>query len=85
MDFYDVISNDEREDAYAKEYQDKYNIIFKDYPDGFPNMWKKILNDIGAEKILYISNFQIFRKLNSEISIFETGYIRCPNSGTNIT
>ena len=38
-----------------KEYQDKYNIIFKDYPDGFPNMWKKILNDIGAEKILYIS------------------------------
>ena len=39
-----------------KEYQDKYNIVFKDYPNGFPNMWKKVLNDIDAKKISYISD-----------------------------
>ena len=39
-----------------KKYQNKYNIIFKDYPDGFTNMWKKMLKDIGAEKISYVSN-----------------------------
>ena len=24
-----------------KEYQNKYNIIFKDYPFGYSNLWKK--------------------------------------------
>ena len=39
-----------------KKYQDKYNIIFKDYPDGYKNLWKTILKDIKADKILYVSN-----------------------------
>ena len=39
-----------------KKYQNKYNIIFKDYPNGNANLWKVILKNIGAEKILYISN-----------------------------
>jgi hypothetical protein len=39
-----------------KKYQNKYNIIFKDYTYGFPDMWKKVLKDIGAEKISYVSD-----------------------------
>ena len=39
-----------------KKYQNKYNIIFKDYHDGHKSLWKKILRDINADKILYISN-----------------------------
>ena len=39
-----------------KKYQNKYNIIFKDYFNGNKNLWKKILKDIEADKILYISN-----------------------------
>ena len=39
-----------------KKYQNKYNIIFKDYPNGKKNLWKSILRDIGADKILYVSN-----------------------------
>jgi len=39
------------------KYQHKYNIIFKDYPNiGHKNLWKKILRDINADKISYISN-----------------------------
>jgi len=40
-----------------KKYQNKYNIIFKDYPIiGHRNLWKKILKNINADKILYVSN-----------------------------
>jgi len=39
-----------------KKYQNKYNIIFKDYSNGNKNLWKKILKDIKADKILYVSN-----------------------------
>ena len=39
-----------------KKYQNKYNIIFKDYPEGRKSLWKKILKDINADKILYISD-----------------------------
>ena len=39
-----------------KKYQNKYNIIFKDYPNGYKSLWKKILRDINADKISYISN-----------------------------
>jgi hypothetical protein len=39
-----------------KKYQNKYNIIFKDYPNGYKNLWKKVLIDISANKISYISN-----------------------------
>lgn len=38
-----------------KKYQNKYNIIFKDYSNGKEHLWKKILEDIKADKILYIS------------------------------
>ena len=46
---YDILS-------LLKKYQNKYNIIFKDYPYGYKNLWKKVLVDINANKILYISN-----------------------------
>ena len=46
---YDIVS-------LLKKYQNKYNIIFKDYPHGYKNLWKKVLVDINANKILYISN-----------------------------
>ena len=46
---YDIVS-------LLKKYQNKYNIIFKDYPNGYKNLWKKVLVDINANKILYISN-----------------------------
>ena len=41
-----------------KKYQNKYNIILKDYPGwhGKSSLWKKILKDINADKIQYISN-----------------------------
>ena len=39
-----------------KKYQNKYNIIFKDYHNGYKSLWKKILRNINADKILYISN-----------------------------
>ena len=39
-----------------KKFQNKYNIIFKDYPDGRKSLWKKVLKDINADKISYISN-----------------------------
>ena len=43
-----------------QKYQNKYNIIFKDYPNdtvgGRKSLWKSILKDIGADKISYISN-----------------------------
>ena len=49
-----------------KKYQDRYNIIFKDYPNGFSDMWKKVLNDIGATKISYISDK---KKINDLLEI----------------
>ena len=40
-----------------QKYQDRYEIIFKDYPTaGSPNLWKKALKDINANNILYVSN-----------------------------
>ena len=38
-----------------KEYQNRYNIIFKDYPLGKTSLWKKVLKDINANKITYIT------------------------------
>jgi len=46
------------------KYQNKYNIIFKDYPEGhkkdYPeghkSLWKKVLVDINADQILYVSS-----------------------------
>jgi len=39
-----------------KKYQDRYKIIFKDYPNiGNPNLWKKVLKDMNANNITYIS------------------------------
>ena len=46
-----------------KEYQNKYNIIFKDYPYGYSNLWKKILKDINANKITYISHSETVNNL----------------------
>ena len=39
-----------------KKYKNKYNIIFKDYPNGRKSLWKSVLKDIDADKISYISN-----------------------------
>ena len=39
-----------------KKYQNKYNIIFKDYPEGHKSLWKKVLIDINADKILHVSS-----------------------------
>ena len=39
-----------------KKYQNKYNIIFKDYPNRKRNLWKRILKDINADEISFISN-----------------------------
>ena len=42
-----------------KKYQDRYKIIFKDYPQkgrGSPKLWKKVLQDMNANNITYISN-----------------------------
>ena len=43
-----------------KKYQERYQIIFKDYPDNMssPNLWKKALKDMNASNILYISKQQ---------------------------
>ncbi len=38
-----------------KKFQNKYNIIFKDYPEGRKGLWKGVLKNIGADKISYIS------------------------------
>ena len=55
-----------------KKYQNKYNIIFKDYPHGYKSLWKKVLKDIEAENISYISNeMQINELLRiSDLNIF---------------
>ena len=42
-----------------KKYQNKYNIIVKDFPQGYPigrNLWKGVLSDIGANNISYVSD-----------------------------
>ena len=39
-----------------KKYQNKYNIIFKDYPNRFSHLWKRVLKDINATQILFDSN-----------------------------
>ena len=40
-----------------KKYQNKYNIIIKDYPvENLESLWKKVLKDINADKILYVSD-----------------------------
>ena len=39
-----------------KKYQNKYNIIFKDYPNGRKGLWTSILKNINANEILYISD-----------------------------
>ena len=46
-----------------KKYQKKYNIILKDYPTGRKSLWKKVLKDINANDILYISNEHSVDKL----------------------
>ena len=55
-----------------KKYQDKYNIIVKDYPTGNSNLWKKILKDIDANKIKYISKEHSLSDLlfSSDLNIF---------------
>jgi len=48
------------------KYQDKYKIIFKDYPRiGNPNLWKQVLNDLNASNISYIYDE---KKLNTLLS-----------------
>ena len=39
-----------------KNYQYKYDIIFKDYPKGNSNLWKTVLKDIDGTQISYVSN-----------------------------
>ncbi len=39
-----------------KNYQNKYNIIFKDYANGHKNLWTKVIKDINADKISFFSN-----------------------------
>ena len=56
-----------------KKYQNKYNIIFKDYPIiGYKSLWKKVLSDIKADKISYISNEKSVNDLLkiSDLNIF---------------
>ena len=55
-----------------KKYQNKYNIIFKDYPNGYKSLWKKVLSDIKAENISYISNEMKINELLriSDLNIF---------------
>ena len=51
-----------------KKYQERYQIIFKDYPNNIssPNLWKKVLKDMNANNILYISNQKnLYTLLNS--------------------
>ena len=38
-----------------KKFQDQYNIIVKDYPDGQKNLWLQALHDNNCKKIKYIS------------------------------
>ena len=55
-----------------KKYQNKYNIIFKDYPKGYKSLWKKVLIDIKADKISYVSNEKKYNDLLriSDLNIF---------------
>ena len=39
-----------------KNYQYKYNIIIKDYPGGYKSLWKKVLKNINADNISYVSD-----------------------------
>ena len=41
-----------------KKYQDRYQIIFKDYPNNMAcaSLWKKVLKDMNASNISYFSN-----------------------------
>ena len=58
-----------------KNYQDKYEIIIKDFPTGFPigrGLWKSVLKDLNANKIRYVSNEFLFTDLLkiSDLNIF---------------
>ena len=47
-------------------YSHKYKIIIKDYPEGYPELWKKIINLEGYENIKYISNEKDVQTVFSE-------------------
>lgn len=54
------------------KFQDKYNIVIKDYPTQlYKSMWKKMLNDLNGENILYISSEKAFKKVleDSDLNI----------------
>jgi len=55
-----------------KKYQNKYNIIFKDYPNGLSYLWKRVLKDINATQISFISNQKTVNDLLqiSDLNIF---------------
>ena len=55
-----------------KKYQHKYNIIFKDYPNGLSYLWKRALKDINATQISFISNQKTVNDLLqiSDLNIF---------------
>ena len=55
-----------------KKYQNKYNIIFKDYPNGHSYLWKRALKDINATQISFISNQKTVNELLqiSDLNIF---------------
>ena len=55
-----------------KKYQNKYNIIFKDYPNGLSYLWKRALKDINATQISFISNQKTVNDLLqiSDLNIF---------------
>jgi|TARA_Y100000294_G_scaffold176738_1_gene200009 hypothetical protein len=55
-----------------KKYQDKYNIIFKDYPNRSDSLWKRVLKDINATQISFISNQKTVNDLLqiSDLNIF---------------
>ena len=55
-----------------KKYQNKYNIIFKDYPNGLSHLWKRVLKDINATQISFISNQKTVNDLLqiSDLNIF---------------
>jgi len=55
-----------------KKYQNRYNIIFKDYPNGCSSLWKRAIKDVDANQILYISNQKTINDLLriSDLNIF---------------
>ena len=58
-----------------KKYQYKYNIIIKDFPQGYPtgrSLWKNVLYDLEAKNILYVSSqFSLTDLLkSSDLNIF---------------